>query len=282
MIQKIYKYRPLSDFLFKELQYQELYFASYQELNDPFDLNVRIDFSVEKQEYISELVRYLFKTTLILKDEKLTSRKKQNNSKLVEFIHDEEKCARFEELIYGHIQSAKGTERYLFFDMLETAIVRSIRELKLKFSFDLANFRSEILRITSKFLNNSYATCFSEDPANFLMWSHYSSKHSGICLEFSLQGIAGFNYEMTGPRKFDEGKPGDRYALGHIPFRQFVDSVSRVNYGEEQPCVNFFDFAPVFANEYDVDLINLSKSKWHGYARHRQNLFLTKTKAWQY
>jgi hypothetical protein len=34
MIAKIYKYRPLSDFLFKELFYNEIYFASYPELND--------------------------------------------------------------------------------------------------------------------------------------------------------------------------------------------------------------------------------------------------------
>ena len=41
---KLYKYRPLSEFLFKELRYSELYFASYVELNDPLDLSVRINF----------------------------------------------------------------------------------------------------------------------------------------------------------------------------------------------------------------------------------------------
>jgi len=169
-----------------------------------------------------------------------------------------------------------------FFDSLETAIAKSIAALKLKFKFDLDKFRAEIVRITSKFLNNSYTTCFSEDPSNFLMWSHYASKHTGVCLEFSLEGKAGFRYEMLGNKKYEHGKPGDRYASGHLSFREFEDKVHPVNYLDEQPCLNFFDFAAVFANEYDVDLINLSKSRWHGYARHLETLFSTKTAAWSY
>jgi len=114
-MQKLYKYRPLSEFLFKELKYQELYFANYKELNDPFDLNVRIDFSVEKPEYVSELVRYLFKTTLVLKEGKYTRQENNNNSWLILFIRDEEVCKQFEKLIYENIQEFKGDDRYLFF-----------------------------------------------------------------------------------------------------------------------------------------------------------------------
>jgi hypothetical protein len=281
-MQKLYKYRPLSEFLFKELKYQELYFANYQELNDPFDLNVRIDFSVEKPEYVNELVRYLFNTTLVLKEGKYTSQENNNNSRLIQFIHDEELCTQFENLIFTNIHELKGEDRYLFFDLLETAITQSIAALKLKFKFDLVKFKDEILRITSKFLNNSYTTCFSEDPANFLMWSHYASKHTGICLEFSFDGRAGFRYENFGPKKYEHGKPGDRFATGHLPFLEFEGKVSPVLYQDEQPCINFFDFAAVFANEHDADLINLSKSKWHGYARHLETLFATKTAAWSY
>lgn len=281
-MQKLYKYRPCSEFLFKELKYQELYFANYQELNDPFDLNVRIDFSVEDPEYVGELVRYLFKTTLLLKDDGYTQKENNNNARLIQFINDDDLCDQFEKLIFKNIQEFKGEDQYLFFDMLEAAISKSIAGLKLKFKFDLLKFKDEILRITNKFLNNSYTTCFSEDPANFLMWSHYASKHTGICLEFSFDGRIGFRYENFGPKKYEHGKPGDRFATGHVPFREFEGKVSRVNYQDQQPCINFFDFAEVFANEGDVDLVNLSKSKWHGYARHLESLFAAKTVAWSY
>jgi len=63
-MKKIYKYRPLSYFLFKELFYQELYFASYNELNDPLDLFLRIDFSTNDIEAIEYLIYFMVKTQI--------------------------------------------------------------------------------------------------------------------------------------------------------------------------------------------------------------------------
>jgi hypothetical protein len=34
------------------------------------------------------------------------------------------------------------------------------------------------------FRKRAYITCFSSENTNLLMWSHYSDKHSGVCLEF--------------------------------------------------------------------------------------------------
>ncbi|WP_332911787.1 hypothetical protein [Algoriphagus boritolerans] len=76
----LYKYRPLSEFLFKELYYQELYFASYFELNDPLDLSARIEFSCEKSEQVEYLIYFLFKSTLSLNDA-LTDKKKEERQK---------------------------------------------------------------------------------------------------------------------------------------------------------------------------------------------------------
>jgi hypothetical protein len=279
-MQKLYKYRPLSEFLFKELKYQELYFASYQELNDPFDLNVRIDFTPEKSQYISQLIHLLFKSTLILKRDKYSKKESTNNGRLITFIRDKEICKAFEDLIFGHLQQLKSSDDFIFFEGLEIAIIKSIADLKLKFKFDLEKFKSEILRITSKFLNNSYTSCFSEDPANFLMWSHYASKHAGVCLEFTLNRDGLFPYEMEGRRQYKDGNGG--CGAGQTDFIQYDENVLPVIYKDIQPCLNFFDFAAVFANENDADLIGLSKSRWHGYARHLESLFATKTAAWNY
>ncbi len=63
---KLYKYRPLTDFLFKELFYQEIYFSCYSELNDPLDLSARIEFSPKNEKQVSYLVWFIIKTTLKL------------------------------------------------------------------------------------------------------------------------------------------------------------------------------------------------------------------------
>ena len=279
-MQRLYKYRPLSEFLFKELKYQELYFANYQELNDPFDLNIRIDFTPGKPDYITQLIHLLFKSTLVLKQGKYTQKENTNNSRLVHFIRDRELCKKFEDLSFDHLQKIKGSDEFIFFEGMETAIIKAIADLKFKFKFDLERFKREIIRITGKFLNNSYTTCFSEDQANFLMWSHYASKHTGVCLEFTLEQRGKFPYEIEGRREFKDGQPG--YGAGHIDFMQYEEDVLPVNYRSIQPCLNFFDFSAVFANEHDADLIGLSKSRWYGYARHLEFLFATKTAAWQY
>lgn len=41
----------------------------------------------------------------------------------------------------------------------------------------------------SEFMNSlhrkdTWVSCFTTDPTNILMWSHYADKHTGICLEF--------------------------------------------------------------------------------------------------
>ena len=35
-------------------------------------------------------------------------------------------------------------------------------------------------------LSKTGVTCFSEDPRNLLMWSHYAKDHSGICFQFEV------------------------------------------------------------------------------------------------
>ena len=65
---KLYKYRPLSEFLFKELKYNELYFASYPELNDPLDLSTRINFKPKDKNQLRYLLSFLIKTSIFEKE----------------------------------------------------------------------------------------------------------------------------------------------------------------------------------------------------------------------
>jgi len=276
----LYKYRPLSEFLFKELYYQELYFASYFELNDPLDLSARIEFSCEKMEQVKYLIYFLFKTTLSF--DAISEEQKQNNSKLLEFNDNKSKVADFEKIVFENINQLKEKREKIWTTDIVSIIGSASQQHNLGFQFDLDNFNAELKRITAKFLENSYATCFSESNDNFLMWSHYSSKHSGVCLEFSLEKPGLFPYIGKPRRELDYDKYVEKASKWELKTYHYWDSIKKVNYDSEQPYINFFEFSPVFENEYDCDLIGLSKSWTHYFANQLELVFSTKTVPWEY
>lgn len=279
---KLYKYRPLSEFLFKELLYQELYFASYNELNDPLDLSARIEFTVENEEQIEYLIWVLFKTTLTIPETEIPTSEKINNHNLIEFNQNDEVRIFLRKNIYNKLIQLKKEQSYIWLDKLEKIILEAINEEQLNFKINFINFKNELQRLTKKFLENSYTTCFSETNNDFLMWSHYASKHSGICLEFTLEHLAQFPYLMKSRRKVDHENYIKRFSNWHIEEKIFWDRIRQVTYQEEQPYINFFEFSPVFDNEHDCDLIGLSKSWTHRFAQELEWVFSTKTKPWCY
>jgi|GEM_PF-975510 len=280
-MQKVYKYRALSPFLFKELLYQELYFASCPELNDPFDLNLSVNFNIQDISQLRALTVPLIHNTLVI-SKTISDADRENNAALIRFSHDEARVDQFNQLVYDHLLKLKGDQPYIYAHKATEAIHAAIVESDLDFTFNVQKLFGTIERLTKMFLTNSYVTCFSSNPLSFLMWSHYAGGHQGVCLEFSLPNDGLFPMEMTGRREFLKGSAGDGYAEGNTGFYVYEEAILPVKYSDEPLQVNFFDFAPVFLNEHDADLRGLSKSKWHGYANHLQNLFVTKTSTWSY
>jgi hypothetical protein len=119
-------------------------------------------------------------------------------------------------------------------------------------------------------LGNSAVACFSEVNDDFLMWSHYASGHSGVCLEFEVaeasENTCKFPVESFVPV---QGK--------HFVWTQ---DLQRVKYPSKLSMLPFYKFYSVFAEYGDVDLVNLSKSRWHAYADGIADLFLQKLNPW--
>lgn len=279
---KLYKYRPLSEFLFKELFYQELYFASYKELNDPLDLSARIEFSVENEEQIEYLIWVLFKTTLTISETHISDIDRDNNKKLIDFNNNDTVRNAFKKSIYAKLVLLKAKDNLIWLDSIETILVNSSREVNLDFKLNFTDFKNELQRLTQKFLENSYTTCFSATNNDFLMWSHYASKHSGICLEFTIDRSGLFPYIKKGHRTTDNDNYLKRISKWEVNETIYWDRIRAVSYQDEQPFINFFDFSPVFDNEHDCDLIGLSKGWTHGFAHELEMVFSTKTKPWKY
>jgi hypothetical protein len=281
-LKKLFRYRPLSEFLFKELYYQEIYFASYQELNDPLDMSARVEFTAQEESKIEYLIWMLFKTTLSLSESNLSEAERENNSRLIAFNKNEELRNVFKKSLFNQLAKLKSNHSFIDIDLLELAVSKSIEECSINFKINLSSFRSEIKRLSIKFLENSYAACFSETNSDFLMWSHYASKHSGVCLEFSLENERMFPYKLTGRRKLDKGEYLQRISNWQIEATIFWEGLSKVDYRDEQAHINFFEFAPVFDNEHDCDLIGLTKSWTHAFAHELKSVFSTKTRPWSY
>ncbi|MHB8261520.1 MAG: DUF2971 domain-containing protein [Bacteroidia bacterium] len=277
---KLYKYRHLSDSLFKELYYQELYFASYSELNDPLDLSARIEFTPKEKNQIESLLWFLFKTTLKLHEGTLSEKEKSNNKQLIEFNKNEDLRNIYKTNIFDKLTELATKQDFISIEDLETVLIST--SIDLPFQLDLLSFKIELKRLTTKFLENSHTTCFSETNNDFLMWSHYASKHSGICLEFTVENKGLFPYKMTGRRKANREEYLQRISKWNIEEAIFWERIKKVKYQEKQPHINFFDFSPVFNNEYDCDLIGLSKSWTHQFAFELEQVFSTKTLTWQY
>jgi hypothetical protein len=280
---QLFKYRPLSEFLFKELYYQELYFASYEELNDPLDLSARIEFTPEKEDDVEYLLYFLYKAEMtLLISNSPSGRAKANIRKLTKVNENEELRTKFKTAIYSEIVKFKETQPFISVHDLETILIKASREQHIDFPIEFDTFKNELRRLTKKFLENSYTTCFSERNDDFLMWSHYSSKHTGICLEFTLARPGLFPYELRFSRIPDVTQYEKRMSEHKLDERIYWDRIRKVRYQNEQPFINFFEFSPVFENESDCDLIGLSKGRWHGFAFELERIFGTKTLPWEY
>lgn len=278
MINKIYKFRPLSEFLFKELYYNELYFASYPELNDPLDLTAKLNFKPKDAKVLDYLIYSLIKISIFpTYEEHIKGIDITPSSNLTKFAKDMKKRLEFCDLLFSKIEFNSDLITY-------DAILEKLKPLAKKndFNFRYDAYEKEIQRLINVFFQNSYSTSFSKTNSDFLMWSHYASKHESICLEFTLNDENLFPYIISGRRENNENKYFEQHSKWNVEYFMYWEMLHKVEYVKEISTINYFDFAPVFENEGDCDLMGLSKSNWWGYAGELMKLFSTKTIDWKY
>ena len=267
---KLYRYRPLTEVLFKELLYREIYFASPKELNDPLDLNGQLNFFTDRAEKARALARFLCKRMFVLHSSAneytptLTKRS-------IDLLRHQDDLERFisEEFAKGDRTVVAKSDLY---EILSRFFHNNALIDKGMAEFLVTNLFSDLNKSFSLFLSNSSAVCFSKSCTNFLMWSHYASGHAGICLEFEVDveprnsSVCGFS--LVSSLRYDGKRIGWKEDVKAV---QYLDSLGKID---------FYDLLPIFGNEGDVDLMNLSKSYWHSYAERIEQLFLQKLEPW--
>lgn len=266
---KLYRYRPLSEILFKELLYSEIYSASPIELNDPLDLNGQLNFFSENESEVNKLVSFISKQMFIVHCSNGNYNLAKGSMNSVNLQH----LASYITSDFSNRSSDVITKKDLF-DILSEFYQKNPPVIERLERFEIEELFHKLNTLFSQFLNNSSVTCFSENITNFPMWSHYASGHTGICLEFEV------NNDQQAKNSNIHHFPliSDRPYEGEII--KYAEKIKKVKYSASLTTLKFYDYLPIFDNEGDVDLMNLSKSYWHQYANGVENIFLEKLSPW--
>lgn len=167
----IFRFRPYNPLTVKELLYGEIFFASKDELNDPYDTKNSAVFKADVDVY-NRLVQH------VLTDEfsglKLTSvsLQKLDTKAIAQYLG--KKDLIFDELI----DIINSTE-------FEIVVLNAFR-IEESIGLSIAFIKRLKIFIHSFAGGHCYIASFSKKCNDPVMWSHYSNNHKGFCLGFSL------------------------------------------------------------------------------------------------
>ncbi len=152
-----YRYRPFSELSIKELLYNEIFLASTEECNDPYDSKAFYEFSAH-QGYWENLVKLLVsKIEDACIEDKHIKKIAGKISSLCPITYDDALKLDISDICYEVINN-----------------LSLCRNLSVCFNQLLTLYKPE----------TSYFACFSKADNDPLMWSHYASQHRGFCLIF--------------------------------------------------------------------------------------------------
>lgn len=153
-----YRYRSGSELAIKELIYDELYFASREECNDPYEGKTFSVFSPDNESW-DNLISEALKVHKIEIRESLKDR-------IVQFFVSQSPMP-MENVMKIQGQEFATIGQRTFEEYLLPSVLEAIQHYVMMYSPEERYFAS-----------------FSKKNDNFLLWSHYANNHSGFCLIF--------------------------------------------------------------------------------------------------
>lgn len=170
-----YRYRPSTEISFKEFLYNEIFFSSTAEANDPFDSNTFFEFPNDPSQW-KKILELVFKDFQGLNNfidlNRLSNEISQRCPFSFKFILSND----FKKFFADILTNMQITINQNLFDNLITVLVNFFKLYSAP---------------------QSYFVSFSKSKKESLMWSHYASKHEGFCLIFkAIDGKLNQSYEM--------------------------------------------------------------------------------------
>jgi hypothetical protein len=192
-----YRFRPFSELSIKELIYNEIFFTSTDECNDPFDSKAFYEFG-DQVDYWGNILKIVGDKIGGL-DERLINAIAKRISNLCPMTYDD---------------ALNLDITQICFDMMLQKNAALFQSLAVCFNQFLKLYKPE----------PSYFACFSKVNSEPLMWSHYASQHQGFCLIFKpIDGkLRQFpTYERRSIRRKTPNSlaPDSNYVLCLVPTR---------------------------------------------------------------
>lgn len=244
----VYRYRSPGILSQKGLFYDEWYFASREELNDPIDMQSKFEFPGDSKDTWLKTIRALWK----------------NDPRAdIAATYLSSICpVSYEELI----------KQYDFH-------ARKIIEDIFKFhDFSLADFQeaNHLISQLKGMLNlyspsAGYSVSLSTSNSDMLMWSHYGASHTGYCLIFRpLDGLLHQCPHRT--------KDSLSVSQGHTCSIGKKFKLETINYDNQLESINAFSLLPSYYTGYEFE----NEEERLDYYKKIEKQLLTKNKCWAY
>lgn len=241
--QPIFRFRTYSPLALKELQYGEIFFASKDELNDPYDTKSSALFKGDSAVY-KRLIQFIL-TDKHLGFTFLKEKVDNINTKLIaDYLAEEDLL--YDDLI-RRISSPEFEDIVVKAFCVEESIVLSLAFIKRLKYFVHKNVGG-----------HCYIASFSRKNNDPVMWSHYAQNHKGFCLCFS----------------FEDDKILGKYSSS---FHQTEYQIKNVSYKNANNITNGFYCFPgaIYGHPVHEDY---RKKHWED----KEAALLTKFSSWQY
>lgn len=248
-----YRYRPFSEFSLKELMYNELFFASAEECNDPHECRDLLQFPPDYEKWLRVL-------ELAWKDVG-ENEKKPFYKKFCDYLIQKSPITVCEVLSNDFFKPLRDQDSF-----------RTYR-LELKLAIFLKNYLG----------GKKYFISFSKSPDNYLMWSHYANQHNGYCLIFT--SLDGGLYQSKDSIK-ESIKVCEKDVIGNRskPKIHLTEHVGNkfefydVVYGDSSESVDPFCYFPEYVNQIHLT----DESERLDFFNKLEHHYLEKGACWEY
>lgn len=244
----VYRYRSSGLLSQKGLLYDEWYFASREELNDPIEMQSKFEFSDNSAETWWRISMKLWKDV-------------EQANVISTYL------ARLSPISYEHLLKNFDKHKQKILNIM-------FKDKSIAFS-ELVEFRKNLDDLESVLLLNSprsgYTISLSKTHTDMLMWSHYASSHQGYCIIY--RPIGGYLYQCPKRKKESlEVSPGHQSVVG-CGFK-----INDIHYSDQLNAIDAFTLLP----EYLTGYAPLPESNRLNFHSESQNQLLTKNKCWDY
>ena len=244
----VYRYRSSGLLSQKGLLYDEWYFASREELNDPIEMQSKFEFPGRSFETWN-----------------LISTKFWGNSNEAQIIATY--FANLSPISYEQLIKDFEKHKQIILNKTFKHRTTTLKEL-LEFRKKLDTLESTLSLYSP---GSGYSVSLSKNPSDMLMWSHYASSHQGYCIIY--RPIDGYLHQCPKRTKASIKISGAHSA--HIGHRF---KINEVHYRNQLDAIDGFNLLPCHLTSYP-HLPEPDRLQHHS---NIQNQLLTKNKCWEY